>query len=207
MKANTSEPYTLTRYFCIKRLILCMAIYCGTMEIVFPQDKERMVMIHQETICRAPWIIHQNDTATSSNLKQLFKKDSVHLYKIEYTGKVRQVTCEACMCLTGRNIEITIRRQDQQKAEALGFKRPWIWMVKAEKVCDWTMRLNDEQIRQKLLAKKIQTSLVHSTGKSEKTNTDCKTNSGRKLTIKIDREDMKRATNEGFKIDDSINEF
>jgi hypothetical protein len=207
MNIYTAKSYILSLSFLMKRFIVFFVFYYGTIIISFSQNNDRIVMVYQETLCPSAWSVFQNDTATFYNLKQLFKKDSIHIFEIKYTGKLHEVTCEACLCLTGRNIEITIRRKDQKKSEALGFKRPWVWMMKVEKVCDWTMGLNDEQIRQRLLKKKIRASLVFANGTAGKISTDCRAKSGRTITIKVDRDDLKRATNEGYTVDDKMKEW
>jgi hypothetical protein len=207
MNIYTGKIYRVPLFFLMKRLILFFVFYYGTMVDSFSQDHERIVMIYQETVCPPEWSVFQSDTATFYNLKQLFKKDSVHIFEIKHTGKLHHVMCEACGCLTGRNIEITIRRKDQQKSEALGFKRPWIWMVKAEKACDWTIGLDDQQIRQKLLKKKIRALSVFVNGMYEKTSTDCAAKSGRTLSIKVDCEDLNRAISEGYSADDTMKEY
>jgi len=181
--------------------LLFISTYC------FGQQQEVIRVLYQETVCEPEWNDVQNPQNTFENLQRLFRKDSVQILGIRWTGKPYDQTCAGCGCLTGRNIEIKIYRKDLAKAEAMNFWLPWIWMGKDERVCDWSDALDDMQIQQKLLEKNIHARLVAITGPSEKAPSDCGKSSGRHLTVKVAEEDSLRAKKEGFVLLPSFKEY
>ncbi len=118
-----------------------------------------------------------------------------------------EMTCAGCQCLTGRNIEITIGIEDLKRAEEHRFYRPWVWMEKIEFVCDWTIKLDDQQIFDELQKKDFRLQGLYCLGPSEEPPNDCSKPSGRTLVIRIDIDDQKMAEKEGFKIKAAFTEY
>ena len=166
-----------------------------------------MRMVYQETVCEPEWHDYQNPQNTLKNIQNLFDKDSVKILKMTWTGTPYEVTCAECACLTGRNIEITIYKKDREKAEAMHFYPPWVWMEKNELVCEWTDSLNENRIQEGLFEKNIHARLISITGPSQKPPRDYGKSSGRILTIKVNQEDSERAKKYGFILKTDFKEY
>jgi len=164
-------------------------------------------MVHEETVCPPAWISYGGSDSTLILLRKLLKKDSVEILSLKYTGKMYEMTCAGCQCLTGRKIEITIWSKDQSKVERLRFYRPWVYMVKQEKNCDWTITLDDDQLMEKFLEKNIHAQRVFYIGPTEKTNDNCYTLSGRTIYIRVEKDDIQKAREEGFEIDPEFKQY
>jgi hypothetical protein len=180
------------------RTFLITFSVCTISVMLNAQVVDRIKMVYQETVCPPSWISYENTDQTFNNLKKLLLKDSVKLYSLRYDGIPYEMTCAGCGCLTGRNIEITIDRNNRTKVEAYHFYRPWKWMVKSERICDWTMGLFDDEINDSLMKKGIRLQGLYCTGLSEKKSTNCVITSGRDITIRIDKDDIEKAKSEGF---------
>ncbi len=173
-------------------------LFCSCASVLFGQTNDRIVMIYQETVCPPSWVTFDNATQTLKNLEKELAKDSIQVFSSKFSGKPYETTCAGCQCLTGRNIEVTILRKDQFKLEDMNFHRPWIWMARVELIGDWTMDLDDEQIKQKMLDKNIHVQGLYGTGLSERKSDDPLAKSGRTITIKVEKDDIEKAKKEGF---------
>src|SRR5687768_12188565 len=174
--------------------------------LVSGQGNERITMIYQETVCSPPWVRYDNDKQTLTNLLELFAKDSIRVYSVKITGKPYETTCAGCQCLTGRNFEVRIDPKDQLKLDENLFHQPWVWMEKYEFSCDWTMGLNDDEIGDSLINKGIRVQGLYCTGLSEKKD-DCSKQSGRMLTLRVDKDDMDKARKEGFILNEGFKQY
>ena len=80
-----------------------------------------------QTKCSDPWNTGENDSEskTVTALRKYFDSLDVHVSKINFENRSKEgeVSCDACPCLSGIRILISIPDNDHQKVIDVGFKK------------------------------------------------------------------------------------
>jgi hypothetical protein len=77
---------------------------------------------YRETQCANPWSADSNETIYKQNIQQYLTAHGVTAGNIEiHTSPDSAEVCLACMCSTGRRIEIWVADEDIKEANGLGF--------------------------------------------------------------------------------------
>lgn len=87
------------------------------------QDNEEIIsMVFQETFCADPWHTRNADKSDEEIILEYLSKRQLMLFDINIVEEEPAETCNACHCLSGRSIYISIYSDQQEKAEKIGFR-------------------------------------------------------------------------------------
>ncbi len=80
-------------------------------------------MVYEETVCYPYWVHTSNDNKTKDQLESFLKDDGIIPLKIRVLGE-REITCEACACLTGKRYEVLVDKSQ------IGYMNYWGFEIK-----------------------------------------------------------------------------
>lgn len=84
-------------------------------------DEGTISMEYAETNCENPWEVLPRSDNYLVNVRAFLEDYGITVITIVILNPDGESACGACNCLTTRNIVISTREEDQEKAEELGF--------------------------------------------------------------------------------------
>jgi len=84
-------------------------------------NKDAVSMEFEETNCDNPWDAGPGSANYIKEVRTHIESNDITVYTIFIERFSEGEICQACNCLTGRKIVISIPESDEEKAESLGF--------------------------------------------------------------------------------------
>jgi hypothetical protein len=98
----------------ISLLILIPGLSCK-------KQGDLIVMHFSETYCANPWSVNNDDPDYQNKVKSYLEQKNIRIKKITISNDFPASNCFACICTSGRTINITIYERDKTIALDLGF--------------------------------------------------------------------------------------
>ena len=105
-----------------KLLLLPLVAFIMCLNSCDNTDGDDMRLIFQETKCANPWTALPDQGNYLVEVRSFLEENDIQVVTLglETYGE-DDASCEACTCLTGRNIVLTTPVRDVLKAEVIGF--------------------------------------------------------------------------------------
>lgn len=104
----------------MRKTILSVAMLLGMFSC---QDSEEIIlMVYKETYCADPWNTKSTDKSDEEIVIEYLLNRQIMLFDMGIVEEEPAETCNACHCLSGRSIYISILSEQQENAEKIGFR-------------------------------------------------------------------------------------
>lgn len=82
-------------------------------------------MIYDQTQCADPWDVNwsgdMDESTTTERMVSYLNDSGITVINTETSQESNGIVCLACICLTGRSIEITVNEEFESELNQLGF--------------------------------------------------------------------------------------
>lgn len=86
------------------------------------EKRSDLIELHfNETACANPWSVSTNNADYINKVKDFLEEKNITIKEISITNSGPINVCLACVCVTGRRINITINTKDKNLALEIGF--------------------------------------------------------------------------------------
>ena len=103
-------------------LFLNMACQGPDGKLEWSEESETKWMSYQETQCADPWANNSAQQDKAQAVKEYMEKQGVAVLDISFTRVNDGIVCMACICPSGRVLKVKVKKEDEAKVVALGFK-------------------------------------------------------------------------------------
>lgn len=102
-------------------LFLNMACQGPDGKLELPDESQNLWMSYRETQCADPWA-NSGQLDKYQAVKAYLEKQGVAVLDITFIKVNEGVVCMACTCSSGRVLKVKVKKEDEAKLLAIGFK-------------------------------------------------------------------------------------
>lgn len=91
-------------------------------KLEWPEEAQTKWLSYQETQCADPWGYGNSNQDKVQYIKEYLQKQGITVLDISLNKVNDGAMCMACTCASGRVLKVQVRKEDEAKLLALGFK-------------------------------------------------------------------------------------